>query len=190
MYAHHLFSNFQIFQSLLPIVWRLFWAHRLLSISPSTSCPIFIYLTRSKYLSFFFFLFSFNFSLRSVGMTNSTTEDTKIVIVAAFLWLGSRVKWSNSGNGVALSPTPRCFRYCKRGPSGSPRLWWPTKLFWLIVSSLSPHNQYLLLIYFSICIVCPDDVVLCCYQKSFTFSLNVSKPWFLVWAFARFSFVF
>ena len=36
---------------------------------------------------------------------------------------GSRVKWSNPGKGVALSPTPWCSKLSKREPSGHPRLW-------------------------------------------------------------------
>ena len=31
-------------------------------------------------------------------------------------WLGSRVKWSNPGKGVAPSPTPRCSSYWKGSP--------------------------------------------------------------------------
>ena len=29
----------------------------------------------------------------------------------SIIWHGSRVKWSNPGNGVAISPTPQCSSY-------------------------------------------------------------------------------
>ena len=45
---------------------------------------------------------------------------------------GSRVKWSNPGKGVAPSPTPWCSKLSKREPSGHPRLWSPTLLFFLL----------------------------------------------------------
>ena len=38
------------------------------------------------------------------------------------------MKWSSPWNGVAPSPTPRCFTYRKREPSGHPRLRSPTLL--------------------------------------------------------------
>ena len=46
----------------------------------------------------------------------SHIKDSKMVLGAAYLALsiiryGSRVKWSNLGNGVAPSPTPRCCSY-------------------------------------------------------------------------------
>ena len=44
---------------------------------------------------------------------------------------GTRVKWSNPGKGVAPSPTPWCSKLSKREPSGHPRLWSPTLLFYI-----------------------------------------------------------
>ena len=44
---------------------------------------------------------------------------------------GSRVKWGNPGKGVAPSPTPCCSKLSKREPSGHPRLWSPTLLFYI-----------------------------------------------------------
>ena len=45
-----------------------------------------------------------------------TPKTQKMVLDAALLntqhnKVGSRVKWSNPGNGVAPSPTPRCVSY-------------------------------------------------------------------------------
>ena len=45
----------------------------------------------------------------------------------------SRVKWSNPEKGVASSPTPWCSKLSKREPSGHPRLWSPTLLFYLLI---------------------------------------------------------
>ena len=64
-------------------------------------------------------------------------------------------------------------------------------IMWLIVSSLSPHNLHLLfcwrLVYSCFDIVSPYGVVLCYYQKRFTFSIKVSlskpRPSFPVWDF-------
>ena len=47
---------------------------------------------------------------------------------------GSRVKWSNPGKGVPPSPTPWCSKLSKREPSGHPRLWSPTLLFYVLNS--------------------------------------------------------
>ena len=44
---------------------------------------------------------------------------------------GSRVKWSNPGKGVAPSPTHWCSKLSKREPSGHPRLWSPTLLYFI-----------------------------------------------------------
>ena len=41
----------------------------------------------------------------------------------------SRVKWSNPGNEVAPTPTPRCRSYSKKEPSDHPQLRLPTFLF-------------------------------------------------------------
>ena len=49
---------------------------------------------------------------------------------------GSRVKWSNPGKGVAPSPTPWCSKLSKREPSGHPRLWSPTLLFYLFIQNI------------------------------------------------------
>ena len=38
--------------------------------------------------------------------------DAALLALSAIKW-GSRVKWSNPGNGVAPSPTPRCSSYWK-----------------------------------------------------------------------------
>ena len=45
---------------------------------------------------------------------------------------GSRVKWSNPGNGVAPSPTHWCSKLSKREPSGNPRLWSPALLYFIV----------------------------------------------------------
>ena len=49
---------------------------------------------------------------------------------------GSRVKWSNPGKGVAPSPTPWCSKLSKREPSGHPRLWSPTLLFYIYITPM------------------------------------------------------
>ena len=54
---------------------------------------------------------------------------------------GSRVKWSNPGKGVAPSPTPWCSKLSKREPSGHPRLWSPTLLFYLLYIILFSFTQ-------------------------------------------------
>ena len=54
---------------------------------------------------------------------------------------GSRVKWSNPGKGVAPSPTPWCSKLSKREPSGHPRLWSPTLLYFYS----SPHYVHWIL---------------------------------------------
>ena len=46
---------------------------------------------------------------------------------------GSRVKWHNTGKGVALSPTPWCSKLLKREPSGHPRLWSLTLLTYIYI---------------------------------------------------------
>ena len=57
----------------------------------------------------------------------------------------------------------------------------------IVFSSLSPHNQHLCLNYFRSNIVGLYGVVLCYYQKRFTFSLEVFLslicPWLLAWDF-------
>ena len=47
---------------------------------------------------------------------------------------GSRVKWGNSGNGVAPSPTTRCNCNWKRNPSGYLRLRSPTTTIYIYIS--------------------------------------------------------
>ena len=42
-------------------------------------------------------------------------------------------KWSIPGKGVAPSPTPWCSKLSKREPSGHPRLWSPTLLYFYTV---------------------------------------------------------
>ena len=46
---------------------------------------------------------------------------------------GSRVKWSNPGKGVAPSPTHWCSKLSKREPSGHPRLWLPTLIYFYLL---------------------------------------------------------
>ena len=53
-------------------------------------------------------------------------------LTLSIIMYGSRVKWSNPWKGVAPSPTPRCSKLSKREPSGHPRLWSSTLLFFVI----------------------------------------------------------
>ena len=53
-------------------------------------------------------------------------------LTLSIIWYGLRVKWSNSGKGVAPSLTPWCSKLSKREPSGHPRLWSPTLLLLII----------------------------------------------------------
>ena len=46
---------------------------------------------------------------------------------------GSRVKWSNPGNGVAPSPTPWCSSYWKGEPLGHPQLRSPTLYIYIYI---------------------------------------------------------
>ena len=63
---------------------------------------------------------------------SSHTKDSKMVLDVTLLSTQhykvrrSRVKWSNPGNRVAPSPTPRCSNYWKRELSDHPRLKSPT----------------------------------------------------------------
>ena len=50
-------------------------------------------------------------------------------LTLSILRYGSRVKWSNPGNGVASFPTPWCIKLSKREYSGHPRRWSPTLLY-------------------------------------------------------------
>ena len=53
--------------------------------------------------------------------------------LSAIRW-GSRVNWSNLGNGVVPSPTPRCRSYWNGSLLGHPRLWSSTLHFYSFVN--------------------------------------------------------
>ena len=69
---------------------------------------------------------------------------------------GSRVKWSNPGNGVAPSPTPWCSSYRKGSLRVTPRLWSLTLLTYIYIywqhffinTNFVEHNWYFLSTYF------------------------------------------
>ena len=65
---------------------------------------------------------------RVIPKTQKMVLDARRHQVLSIIRYGSRVKWSNPGEGVAPSLTPWCSKLSKRKPSGHPRLGSPTLL--------------------------------------------------------------
>ena len=119
---------------------------------------------------------------------------TQKVVTLSIIRYISRVKWRNSGKGVAPSPTLRCSSYWKRSFRVTLDYSRQLYLLYLLYDWLFRLNHHIAYIYyflrlmnFFFHIVGPYGVVLCWYRKRFSFSkvsLSLPCPSLLMWDFA------